>query len=94
MPCTIINNAIICTQPQYKLGDQAPEGYIAWHEWASVQHEAGLRQKVCGRCGTWKFPQELSGHIDRRKAKNMDGVVTLESAVCLSCIAKLEALSK
>ena len=34
----------ILWQAEYKPGDQAPEGYLAWHEWAEVQHEAGLQR--------------------------------------------------
>ena len=53
--------ACILEQATYKAGDPAPEGYLAWHEWAEAQHKAGLRQKQCGRCGLWRFPQQLSG---------------------------------
>ena len=31
--------ACILEQAAYKPGDQAPEGYLAWHEWAEA---AGL----------------------------------------------------
>ena len=48
--------ACILAQEAYKPGDQAPSGYLAWHEWAEVQHKAGLRQKQCGRCGLWRYP--------------------------------------
>jgi len=41
-----------------KVGSQAPEGYLNWHDWAEVQHKAGLRQVPCPRCGLWRFPQE------------------------------------
>ena len=30
--------ACILEQAAYKPGDQAPEGYLAWHEWAEVQN--------------------------------------------------------
>lgn len=46
----------------YKKGDPAPTGYIAWHAWADVQHRAGLRQKQCARCLLWYFPQEAAAH--------------------------------
>jgi len=45
----------------YHKGDPAPEGYLAWHAWAEVQHRAGLRQRRCGRCGLYCFPQEMTG---------------------------------
>lgn len=44
--------------PTFKPGDPAPEGYNAWHEWAKVQHRAGLRQSICTICCKWRFPQE------------------------------------
>ena len=43
---------------KYAPGGPAPEGYLAWHEWAGVQHRAGLRQRPCAGCGKWRFPQE------------------------------------
>jgi hypothetical protein len=52
--------ACLLVQDTYKPGDQAPDGYLAWHEWAEVQHKAGLRQKQCGKCGLWCYPQQLS----------------------------------
>jgi len=52
---------LVCllTSEKYTPVDPAPEGYMAWHEWASVQHKAGYRQSVCSRCGKWRFPQEV-----------------------------------
>ena len=84
-----LNVACILEQAHYKPGDQAPEGYLAWHEWAEVQHKAGLRQKQCGRCGLWRYPQQLSATIDRveltgmRKRKATR--VTVETPVCNAC---------
>lgn len=42
----------------FKPGDPPPSGYLDWHEWARVQHKAGLRQKQCRECGLWRYPQE------------------------------------
>ena len=42
MTCTRIPGGVICNQTTFKPGDQAPAGYLAWHEWAEVQHKAGL----------------------------------------------------
>lgn len=42
----------------FRPGDPPPTGYVAWHEWARVQHRAGLRQRQCQVCGKWRFPQE------------------------------------
>lgn len=83
--------ACILEQDAYKPGDQAPEGYLAWHEWAEVQHKAGLRQRKCGRCGLYCYPQQLSALIDRqeltglRKRKPTRHV--LETPVCNVCAA-------
>ncbi|HVR53747.1 MAG TPA: hypothetical protein VMS38_28740 [Pseudorhodoferax sp.] len=71
--------------PEFKPGDQAPSGYLQWHEWAEVQHKAGLRQKECGRCGKWRYPQQLSALIDRSEAQSRRGPVTIETAVCNDC---------
>jgi hypothetical protein len=91
MTCTRLRgrgfNGILCTTPDFKPGDPAPEGYLAWHEWADVQHKAGLRQKPCGRCGKWRYPQELSEQVIRYQAKSRKGPVTLESPVCTQCAA-------
>lgn len=85
MTCIRIPGGVMCVQPTFNPGDQAPDGYLAWHEWADVQHKAGLRQKECGRCGKWRYPQELSGTIDRHEAKSRRGPVTVETPVCLKC---------
>lgn len=50
-PASKLRVVCILEQATYKPGDQAPDGYLARHEWAEVQHKAGLRQKQCGRCG-------------------------------------------
>ena len=90
MTCISIGNGngIVCVQQSYRPGDQPPAGYLAWHEWAGTQHKAGLRQKECGRCGKWLYPQELSDQIDRREAKSRKGPVTVETAVCFKCAPK------
>ena len=79
----------ILAQAEYKPGDQAPEGYLAWHEWAEVQHKAGLRQKQCGRCGLWRYPQQLSATVDRTEVtglrKRQPFRRTLETPVCNDC---------
>lgn len=79
----------ILWQRDYKPGDQAPEGYLAWHEWAEVQHKAGLRQKQCGRCGLWRYPQQMSATVDRAEMTGMrkrkPTRVTVETPVCNEC---------
>ena len=77
----------ILEQATYAPGDQAPDGYLAWHEWADTQHKAGLRQKQCGRCGLWRYPQELSGLRDECVMQSRKGPVTLMMAVCNKCAA-------
>ena len=42
----------------FKVGDPAPKGYVAWHEWARVQYRGGLRQKRC-KHWKWRFPREV-----------------------------------
>jgi hypothetical protein len=49
---------VLWSSLDFKPGDPAPTGYIAWHEWAAAQHEGGLRQRRCPGCGRWRFPQE------------------------------------
>ena len=44
----------------YNAGDQPPTGYTDRHEWAAVQHKAGLRQKKCTLCSKFKYPQEIA----------------------------------
>jgi hypothetical protein len=70
----------------HKPGDPPPEGYLQWHAWAEVQHKAGLRQKACGRCGLFKFPQELSEKIIKHKSQTRTGrpVIVVEP-LCLKC---------
>lgn len=77
--------ACLLEQGDYQPGDPAPVGYLAWHEWAEVQHASGLRQKECGRCGLWRYPQELSGQWDRLEAHSRKGPVTILTPVCLKC---------
>lgn len=79
--------ACILEQETYKPGDQAPEGYLAWHEWAEVQYKAGLRQQQCGRCGLWFYPQQLSTKVDQYETQSRKGLVKLMSPVCNTCVA-------
>lgn len=85
---------LVCVleQQRYRPGDQAPEGYLAWHEWAEVQHKAGLRQKQCGRCGLWRYPQQLSALVDSTEVtglrKRQPFRRTLETPVCNDCATK------
>ena len=54
--------AFITYQLDWKPGDLPPtdkSDYLGWHEWAEVQHKAGLRQRRCWKCGLWRFPQEV-----------------------------------
>ena len=45
MPDIRIPGGVMTVAGNYKPGDQAPNGYLGWHEWAEVQHKAWLRQK-------------------------------------------------
>ena len=66
---------------------------MAWHEWAEVQSKAGLKQKRCGRCGKYRFPQELSGTVDRTEStatrKGQAQRVVKETPVCKKCADKV-----
>lgn len=73
-------------QDAYKSGDQPPQGYLAWHEWADVQYKSGLRQQACGQCGKYFFPQELSKSVMNCKLHDKKGnVVVTPQPICLSC---------
>jgi hypothetical protein len=50
--------ACIIAPKSYAPGSQPPDGYLDWHEWARVQHKAGLDQRPCPKCDKWRFPQE------------------------------------
>lgn len=72
----------------WKPGDQPPQGYLDWHEWAGVQHKSGLRQVECGNCARWKYPQELSPRIVETKAfkdKAITKPVTIRKPMCNVC---------
>ncbi len=57
--------ALVCGTEKFKPGDPAPSGYVAWHQWAKVQHRAGLRQLRCHGCGKYRFPQEECQHEEK-----------------------------
>jgi len=72
--------------PTYKPGDPEPTGYLQWHEWAEVQWTSGLRQRQCGVCGRWNFPQSLSEQVVRWEAKTSTGeVVQMSEPMCKAC---------
>lgn len=80
--------AILTVGGDYEPGSQPPKtnGYMDMEEWFNVQRKAGLRQVECGRCGRWKFPQELSSTVDKAKLHKRDGTpVPVESPVCNEC---------
>lgn len=70
---------------KFKPGDPAPEGYLAWHEWARVQCEAGLKQVHCPKCMLLRFPQEYS-----KKTITIEGFDrNAEVIVCMKCAEEL-----
>ena len=88
MPDVKIPNGVLTIAGSYKPGDQAPRGDLDWHEWAEVQHKAGLRQEECGKCGKWKYPQELSEQKIKWTALKRSGrEVTGYHSVCNACVA-------
>ncbi len=91
MACVRIPGGILIAGQAYQPGDQPPEGYLAWHEWAEVQYKSGRRQVECGRCGRWSFPQELSSVIDEHKARDKHGdLVDARSPVCNKCVGSVQ----
>jgi hypothetical protein len=89
MPVIFRRGAILTVSGDYKPGDMPPSGYLAWYEWAEVQHKAALRQVECGRCGKWRYPQELSDVVDTFTAKDRRGKpVIVTTPVCKSYDAK------
>lgn len=88
MPDIQLSNGVLSVSGTYKPGDPRPENgsYNDWLEWSETQHKAGLRQKQCGRCGKWNWPQELSDEVIQSKVTNRHGVeVNLMSPVCKKC---------
>lgn len=76
----------ILAQKEYKPGDLPPDGYLAWHEWADVQREAGIKQVTCGRCGKWKTPQEFSALVDAATLRDKKWrAVSVKTTVCAKC---------
>ena len=84
MPCV----GFLCVTGTYKKGDPRPEGYLDWHEWARVQHRAGLRQRQCCMCSKWKYPQELSSieHTHKVVEAKTGRTLVLTDPVCLACV--------
>ena len=86
MPDVRIPNGVLTVAGNYTPGSQAPAGYLDWHEWAEVQHKAGLRQKECGKCGRWKYPQELSEQTVEYTGRTRAGQeVRIVGPVCNAC---------
>lgn len=80
--------ACLLIMPSYNPGDPAPSGYLQWHEWAEVQHKAGLRQQECGSCGKWRYPQELSDVMRETTMRDSRGRRhAVQYAVCKQCTA-------
>ena len=87
MPDVRIPTGVLTVAGNYAPGSQPPAGYLDWHEWAEVQHKAGLRQKECALCGKWKYPQELSGQTTEWTGKTRGGQeVRLVGPVCNACV--------
>lgn len=88
MTCLQIEGGIVCVGSEFKPGDPPPSGYNEWHEWAEVQHEAGLRQKKCAKCGKLKWPQQMSNQtIPVKYSKTEHGQVIIRNEViCNECV--------
>jgi hypothetical protein len=78
--------ACVLAGEKYTVGSMPPKGYLQWHEWAQAQHTAGLRQVVCGKCGKYKFPQELSKSVNSFDARMKSGLkIKISKPICLEC---------
>jgi hypothetical protein len=62
--------------PKFKPGDQPPAGYLEWHDWADVQHRAGIRQSKCDVCGLWRYPQEVCCNAPRTSIRAWKALVS------------------
>lgn len=66
--------------------EEAPEGYIAWHEWAAQQAAKGHVQERCCMCSKLRFPVEMSGEVSVSFPQRSDGTnIEVRSPVCLKC---------
>lgn len=82
----------ILIMPTYKPGDPEPMGYLQWHEWAAVQWKSGLRQRQCGACGRYCFPQSMSEKVVRWEAHTSAGdVMQGAEPICKACEAAAAA---
>ena len=87
-----IPSGVLTVTPAFQPGDPPPDSYNDWHEWARIQYAAGLRQKRCGSCGRFNFPQELSGKTQAHHSQRRDGTrVTFVDPVCKRCDEKASA---
>lgn len=89
----IFGRVCLDVTPDFKVGDQMPEGYIARQEWAQVHMDAGLKQESCCSCGLWFFPHQLSEKIIVSYAikisrKTGPEKVKLEDRICKECDAR------
>ena len=64
-----------------------PAGYVEWHEWAEAQHNAGIKQIQCAKCGLWNAPHEFSTKTRRFMAHELNGNSKQVSPVCIKCEA-------
>ncbi len=87
MPRMRIPGGSISIAEAYKPGSMPPAGYLEWHEWADTQHKAGLRQKQCGQCGKWRFPQELSDQVVEYVGSTRSGKpIKMTGPICMGCV--------
>jgi hypothetical protein len=85
-------HAIVTYAGDYMPGDPPPEGYLEWHEWAAVQHRAGLRQQQCCDCSQWRYPHELSTQPVEFVVFTARGKrVRLSEWRCVKCAERKEA---
>ncbi|RVT96215.1 hypothetical protein EOD42_13955 [Rhodovarius crocodyli] len=83
------DGTILTYSPGFKPGDPEPKGYLDWHDWAEVQHKAGLRQTQCPSCSRWQYPQGMSTREVAYEAATSRGQkIRVSSFMCLACAEK------
>lgn len=89
----IFRGGVLTAQNTFKPGDMPPpgNGYLEMQEWAEVQLKAGLRQKACGCCGAWAFPQQLAARKFVFRGFTSKGeTVERHLPMCLKCETKAD----
>lgn len=89
MPDIRIPGGFLTVAGTYAVGSMPPKGFLDLEEWWKAQRKGGLRQRECGRCGRWFFPQELSTTTITTNMHTARGKLVQSTApVCIECDKK------